>query len=339
MRNETKAQLIGIPLVGIVIPLLFNVGEPFMQMLPWMIASLIITTLAWVVTPKAARAIYRRYPWETSAFRHILVKVLVLLVIGTTMSLVLYATAEITKRYTVLEVNDKGMSISYFISFLLLFFITTIYDLGYVFHKWKKAIIEAERLEKEKALSQYQALKNQVNPHFLFNSLSVLSSLIYPEPKPEKAKKYLDEFSRIYRYVLDVNDETVVTLQRELDFLHSFLYLLSIRYGEDLQTEMHIPADKMDTLLPPLTLQFLIENAIKHNQVDKRHPLAITIAMEGQYLVVSNNLNPKPTPKRNSNRLALNNLKGRYALITDETPLFYATDKDFICKVPLIEED
>lgn len=334
-------RIIGIPLVGISIPLLLGSDKPLQVFYPWILASLIVTALAWTAAPFAIKQIDKRYPWQRHAFRRVISLIGMLLLIGSLMSFVLYLAGELYFHLNKTPEQNIRLVPSYFISFLMLFFITALYELHHLFVKWKQSIVETERLEKEKALSQYQALKNQVNPHFLFNSLSVLSSLIYPEPQPEKAKRYLDEFAKIYRYVLEVNEEMVVTLERELNFLQSFFYLLQIRYAQALKLHVNVPADKLQMFLPPLTLQLLMENVSKHNQIDAQHEVTVQVYTQSNLLYVTNNLHPKNPANGHSQRrkVALENLKGRYRLIADEQPEFYHSKGQFVCKIPLIEAE
>jgi two-component system, LytTR family, sensor kinase len=204
-----------------------------------------------------------------------------------------------------------------------------------LFRHWKNSITESERLRREKAESQFAALKNQVNPHFLFNSLNTLSSLI--RVSPEKAIEYVDKFSKIYRYVLDSTDKMLVELRDEINFLNSFIYLQKIRFGENLDVQLNINANYLNDYLPPLAIQMLVENAIKHNEVSTEYPLIINILIEENYLVISNNLQLK-IGLEGSTGIGLKNLEARYNQFTDQKPLFYATVDKYFAKIPLIKE-
>jgi len=202
-----------------------------------------------------------------------------------------------------------------------------------LFIKWKNTLIETEKLQREKAESQYAALKNQVNPHFLFNSLNSLSSLI--RVSPEKAIDFVDKFSKIYRYVLDMNDKMVVELKDELNFLQSFYFLQKIRFGKNLEIETNIDAAKLNEYIPPLSIQILIENAIKHNEISSEKPLKINIYLENDFLVIENNLQLKNSME-SSTGIGLSNLKERYEHLSDKKPEFYATNTAYIAKIPLL---
>src|SRR5690554_1181787 len=152
--------------------------------------------------------------------------------------------------------------------------------------EWKTAAIEAEKMKNERLAGQYQSLKDQLNPHFLFNSLNVLSNLIYEDA--DKANEFLQKLSNIYRYVLDVQDKSLIKLEKEMGFANSYLALQKLRFGEKLQYEIKID-DSRDKSIPPLSLQLLLENAVKHNIATTEYPLKIEIFTTDNQLVVRNN--------------------------------------------------
>ena len=142
----------------------------------------------------------------------------------------------------------------------------------------------------------------------------------------KKAELFIDEFSHVYRYVLDTIEQSVSTLEKELDFMHSYFYLQEIRYGENLTHSINLPASLMTRFLPPLSLQIIVENAIKHNVVNELKPLHIDISYEADFLVVKNKIQSRMS-KNKSTGIGLKNLERRYALISDTLPQFYV-DKD-----------
>jgi sensor histidine kinase YesM len=214
--------------------------------------------------------------------------------------------------------------------------VVAIFEGQSLIRKWLHSLIEMEQLRREHAESKYAVLKNQVIPHFLFNSLNSLNSLI--RISPEKAIEFVDKFSKIYRYVLDVSDKMVVELYQEVDFLQAYYFLQRIRFGDNLIINITIDAKKMNDFILPLSIQMLIENAIKHNEISKDNPLNISITVEGEYLVISNNLQRKQVFEH-SNGISLTNLKERYKHFTDIEPLFYYTDNCYIAKIPIIHEN
>ena len=191
-------------------------------------------------------------------------------------------------------------------------------------------------LENENMLSQYEALKNQVNPHFLFNSLNTLASLIRFEPN--NALKFIEEFSDIYRYVLDVKDKILVTVKEELDFVQSYAYLQKLRHNQNLELLVNINAEFLHKFIVPLSLQILVENAIKHNEISEPYPLTIDIICENEWIIVKNNIN-KIDSHLLSKKVGLKNLTERYNLICEKKPTFIVNNKEYIAKIPIINEE
>lgn len=193
---------------------------------------------------------------------------------------------------------------------------------------------KAQLLEKEKALVLYEGLKQQLNPHFLFNSLTSLNSLITSEPK--KAKQFLEQMSKTYRYILKSRDNELVPLADELKFVETYIKLQQTRFGEGLQVSITIDEEYKSCKIVPVTLQNLIENAIKHNTTDKETPLCIEITSEDGYIVVRNNLQKRGLVET-SNKQGLHNMKTLYRYLT-EKPLLIQEDPSFFnVKIPLIE--
>lgn len=198
--------------------------------------------------------------------------------------------------------------------------------------------IETERktilLEREKLLGRYQNLVNQLNPHFLFNSLAVLDSLIYKDPK--MASKYLRQLTKVYRYLIENDHQEVVKLEQEVHFAQDFIGLLQMRYGQGLSIDMVIPEELYDKKIVPVTIQNLIENAIKHNITDVESPLRVSIREEDGYLVVENNLQKRGIVTT-SNKRGLNDFKALYSYLSPTPVQVTETGKSFKVCVPLLE--
>jgi LytS/YehU family sensor histidine kinase len=203
------------------------------------------------------------------------------------------------------------------------------------YEKWTKLVDEAENLKKENLQSQLEGLKGQVNPHFLFNSLNSLSSLISEDP--EKAEKFLDEMSKVYRYLLRTNEDGLTTLDSEMDFIYSYFHMLKTRYGDGLDMETRIDDHYLPYQVPPLTLQMLVENAVKHNMILKNNPLKILIMTTNSgKLIVSNNLQRKDRMV-SSNKVGLTNIVNKYRLMKKEEISVRDDGKEFAVVVPLIQ--
>ena len=204
--------------------------------------------------------------------------------------------------------------------------------------KYQIEITEANNsllnIENQNVIAQYETLKNQVNPHFLFNSLNILSSLIRHDDK--KALQFIEEFADIYRYVLDANDKTLVETSKEIEFVNSYLFLQKLRYGQNLEIKYKNIDAVENSLIVPLSVQILVENAIKHNEISAKYPLEIEIFIENNYLIVRNRIQ-KLNFEPESKKIGLSNLSARYAILTEQPVSFGEQNDFFIGKIPLLK--
>jgi sensor histidine kinase YesM len=303
------------------------------------VQGIIFTVIATLVIGfadfKTIDYLQKKYPWQHDNVRRFLLELLITSVNAVVIiSLLLYLFYLIFNKFNITGLpNSTQYLINIIISLIVNTIAVAIYEGSYLFNQWKNVLLETEKLKTEKAESQYAALKSQVNPHFLFNSLNSLSSLI--RVSPEKAIDFVDKFSKIYRYVLDMNDKMVVELKEELEFLQSYYFLQKIRFGNNLEIDINIDANKINEFIPPLSLQILIENAIKHNEISSEKPLKISIYIENNFLIISNNLQLKNTAE-SSTGIGLVNIKERYMHLTDERAEFFITNDNYIAKLPLL---
>jgi sensor histidine kinase YesM len=189
-------------------------------------------------------------------------------------------------------------------------------------------------MEMQLSTYRYDTLKNQLNPHFLFNALNTLSGLIYIDA--DKADEFTHRLSKLYRYVLDVQKEEVVLLERELNLANDFLYLNNIRFNNQINTTFSIQ-DK-EVYVVPMALQLLLENVIKHNSVNEKHPIHIDISTDDNFLIVKNSVRLK-TEKEPSHELGLNNLRELYALLSNQSISIENSDTHFTVKLPLLKKE
>jgi sensor histidine kinase YesM len=196
---------------------------------------------------------------------------------------------------------------------------------------WRQTAIDAERFKKESAAAKFESLRSQVNPHFLFNSLNVLTNLVYEDQ--DKAAKFIKQMSDVYRYLLETKDKEIVPLEEEKKFLTSYLFLQQIRFGDKLKLTISIDNEK--GMIPPLVLQMLVENAIKHNIIAEDKPLHIAIYMQPGYIVVQNNLQKKNILVEDSTGIGLDNICKRYEFLTDRKVEVIDGEK-FTVRLPLI---
>jgi sensor histidine kinase YesM len=204
---------------------------------------------------------------------------------------------------------------------------------NYIIHRWKETLIRAEKLEQEKIRMQYHHLKNQVNPHFLFNSFSSLQGLINSNPK--LANEYIGHLAKVYRYVIQNKENEIVPIQTELEFIQHYIDLLKIRYGEGIQIHNKLTEENRSKGIVTVTLQMLIDNAIKHNEIHPEKPLHITFGVNQNILEVSNSLQTRPSmiPSNGEGLIQLTNLYAFHSSI----PVTYTQEvNEFIVKLPLL---
>lgn len=203
----------------------------------------------------------------------------------------------------------------------------------YLSRKNQLMLLDNQQLRTENLLNQYEALKSQLNPHMLFNSLNTLYSLIREDET--KAQNYVQELSKVLRYTLQDNESHVVTFEEEMKFVHSYIYLLKMRYEDNLRFDIDLDPEAQYHKLPPMAIQLLIENAVKHNEISNRKPLLISIKATDRNVTVSNHLQPKLT-NDSSTQKGLDNLSKRYRLLFKQD-IEVETDKDrFTVILPLI---
>jgi sensor histidine kinase YesM len=236
-------------------------------------------------------------------------------------------------------IQKQGIEILYSktfegLKYLIIFTITGVIliNISHFFKSWKQAAVNEEKLKREKLAIEYEALKNQVNPHFLFNSLTALSSLVYKDQ--DKAATFIREFSNVFRYVLESREKEVVDLATEKKLLESISYLYLIRHEDSLQININL-SDATDKYVIPMALQMLLENAIKHNTIVADKPLIVEIREEEDYIVVRNNLKPKKT-EIVSSKIGLENIKSRYKYLSDKEVLVEMSNENFVVKIPVL---
>ena len=327
-------KIISIPVIGIVMPLFFYDAGDYKRLIMWMIISIVLTFVFWEVGQRVSHIINKKFPIDSLPAKHVIVMLIFFSVLAFFAILFVFLVniifGNVTSDYWA---EMKGIHI---VIILCTFFITALHESIFLFYKWKNSLFITEKLEKENVIAHYEALKNQVNPHFLFNSLGILSSLIQTNPK--NALEYVDQFSKTYRYILDVSNKDTVSIKEEMEFINSYIYLHKIRFGDNLQFKSEIKNNHLNKFILPLSLQIPVENAIKHNEISDKYHLEILIYEENNYVIIKNNMNliyRKDTLKS----IGLKNLADRYKFISNVQPKFYKQDDCFIVEIPIVSED
>jgi len=315
--------------------ILFTVGErlfDFEVSKPELFAALLaVVFIVWELN----RLIELSLPKISDFFKR-KVHSLVLLFFASIVNAVIACVAVITLLYVTagmdFPIKAEHLTLLLAFGFRVNLFLNCINAIVYYMNRTKKAQLEAEQFKKISAEAQFEALRNQINPHFLFNSFNVLSSLVYKDP--DTSAKFIGQLSHVYRYLLNSQDKKIVPLQEEMEFIRAYLFLLEIRFGNNLVIQIE-NFDDRDFYIAPATLQMLIENAIKHNIVSRSKPLTISIHTESDMLVISNNLQLKEI-KEPSTKVGLQNIISRYVFLSSKPVLVKEAENFFIVQIPLL---
>ncbi len=231
--------------------------------------------------------------------------------------------------------NDTSAKAYYSFGLGMTLIISLVFHTIYFYKALTEKKVKEQQIVAKTETAKYESLKSQIDPHFLFNSLNVLTSLIGENPK--LAEKFTTKLSKVYRYVLEQKNKDLIELDEELAFAKTYMELLTMRFENAVTFEIPEKASDSDYKILPLSLQLLLENTIKHNVVSEENPLKVTIREENGYLVVSNNFNPK-TIMENGTKIGLKNIIDRYHLITLKKVVVEKNSENFIVKLPLLTQ-
>jgi sensor histidine kinase YesM len=333
--NDRWLRLAGIPLMAVLGQWLFFDSRGIaMHQSVWVRYGLSIVTVSmlWELFRVAIRYARWRYPNAGQEGRRI------------SLQLLLFVLATVAVRLLMTVVSDQlGLRpfpplsrFAYYVLITLLSMIpiAAIYEVVYFYQRWKATYVEAEELRKINLQVQIESLLTQVNPHFLFNNLNALSSLIQTNPK--QAGIFLDELSSVYRYLLQINHAPVGTLRQEVQFIRAYIHLLQTRFGAALTVQVNVPDRWLSHHIPTLSLQTLLDNALKHNVASVSRPLLVCIDVQDGQLVVENNVQKK-TLAVATRRGGLDTLFQKYQLLNQPTAEVIETTDTFRVALPLLE--
>ncbi len=303
--------------------------HPFFHSL---LAIVVVTILLWEANLWMDYLLNQYYPWLPNTRKRLLIQIAVSS--GTTVLLLINC---IIIAHAIIDTptdRPKHKIDPLFFPGLFVAFAVLSIDIGSQFLRaWKQSVVELAEYKNQTTLTQLQHLKTQLNPHFLFNNLSVLTSLVYKNQ--DEAVAFINELSKVYRYTLETQSAELVTLKEELDFLYHYIYLLKMRFGSSLNFSFQVAKAAMDKRLPPMCLQLLVENAIQHNEASQAKPLTVTIQADETSLSISN-----PIQLRSDNtqgtRTGLQNIEARYAFFTGDKLLIATDELLFKVTLPLI---
>jgi sensor histidine kinase YesM len=277
----------------------------------------------------------KRFPHDSQVPRRLAIMIISFLIMSGLFLVLLFNLLSAIKYFDY-KFDEERFVWGYIGLGIINIFLTFLHEGIARYEKWKEKQKETEELKTVYRRSRLAGLKSQVNPHFLFNSLNSLSSLISEDE--EQAEKFLDEMSKVYRYMLRTDDDNLVTLDTELKFLDSYAYLLKTRYGSGLQLQAVIDDDDRKKFLPALTLQAIVENAFTQNSVQKNRPLVIQIRSDKKNLIITNNIQPKNMEEDFDTEAGLDNLVGKYRLLSQKEVKIADADQYRTITLPLLDQ-
>lgn len=328
---------IGIPLVTVVAYFFSSMAIPAsVKVFPWyaeMGLALLYTSLIWLGNYLQLNAFRKKFPGVQQNIKRWICQFFTGMgytaAISILIPMLIPPLRKFCEEYPVVFIGNLSFSL------LLTILVSIAYEMAYFLRKWRESIVEVERYRHANILSQFENLKNQVNPHFLFNSLNTLSSLI--EEDTEKASDFVQHMAKVYRYGLLNSELDLVSLHEELQFIASYNYLLKCRFGEKIRFDLLISGNAQEKFLPPLSLQLLLENAVKHNVISAAKPLVITARTSNEEIWIENNIQRKDSVE-GSTGIGLKNISLRYRHLSNRQPVIHSEGEIFRVCLPLLEK-
>jgi len=334
--NDTWLVILGIPFLSLTLNILFF-SEPtdswarFHRM--WL-GGISFTGTYWLTIRYAMIALRKKYNRFEHISRRIIIVVIAILILSPIAGLTLNYLFDIgAELINFKRLDPRPNQLKILPVYVACFFMMAVYEAIYFYHQLKKSIEEREHAKQEQIRSELAGLRNQVNPHFLFNSMNTLMNIVTEDQ--QLAVRFLKKLSKVYRYVLENREEQIIPLSKELDFIHSYIFLQKERFKGNLEVKIEVADEMLNQQIIPLSLQILFENAIKHNVISRKKPLLIEVFPKNGKLVVRNNLQRKEQIM-DSTKVGLENIKTRYRFFTEETVDIQETKQYFAVAIPLL---
>lgn len=329
-KRELYIRYLLIVIIGVSMPAFYGEYKIFNRDFNIVIAVSILRTAAlWLGSKEIVEFILRKYDFFGHTAKTLTIQALSLIVYT---FIIMSAEIYILESFTNYNYTRFQKVYIYESAILITLFITTVYASTFFFSKWKENLLKAEKFEKATLEARFEALKNQINPHFLFNSLNTLMGMMDENSEPTR---YVQSLSDFLRYVLQTKDKQIVSLGDEIEFSKQYAFIQQKRFNLKLIINFNVIENYYHYALPPLSLQMLIENAIKHNVISKEKPLTINIYIADKKLVVENNLQRKSVD--DSTGVGLENISNRYKYLGAEDITVLENDNKFIVSLPLLE--
>tara|TARA_R110002126_G_C10478471_1_gene501663 strand:+ start:615 stop:1937 length:1323 start_codon:yes stop_codon:yes gene_type:complete len=325
-----------ISLAIIIVERILSWGEPFIwkEQAEHIIIVFGISAILTIISVYYEAFISKKYSWEQEPKKRLLFgslgSITVILVTYGLLRMLLFV-GYFNRPFADFISNED--STTYLIFIIVAVFISLFIHAFYFYKALQDTKVKEQKIIAGSASAKFDALKNQLDPHFLFNSLNVLTSLI--EEDPGQAQKFTTSLSKVYRYVLEQKSKNLISVDEELQFAKTYVRLLKMRFEDSIIFEIPDKALNPEAKIVPLSLQLLLENAVKHNVVTSYKPLHIKIFEEGDFLYVTNNLQEKQVVKKSSG-VGLQNIRQRYAILTKEEMQIFKNDKEFKVRLPML---
>jgi len=333
-KVHARTMLVGVPVIGIILTFPMNNGEyDFFTKEHYvsMFFSSLSTAVFWFFCMTVVKFLWKKYPWHIKPLQHIMYEMLLILSIS--VGLMYLVSFIYSCTGDMIEPSDFVVNVT--IVSLLSLFLTTFHEAMYFYYQWKYNFNKSAVLEKDNVIAKYETLKKQTNPHFLFNSLNTL--LTFVEDNKE-ASTYVQNLSDFLRYTLKNKDSEIKLLRDEIKIVEKYYFLQKSRFGKNLNLIIDVPEKYYHYSLPPLSLQILVENAIKHNIISIKKPLNINILIkDDKFIVVENNLQRKMDV--DSTNTGLINIKSRYKFLSVESVHVIEGNDKFTVELPLLIMD
>lgn len=338
VKEIVKSFFVGVVIFVVILAIYYFNGHTFSPKALWVKfwESLVFSSIIYFCNYHVIHLLQHRYGKKLYTLKNLAIGIMgnvLASVIGIFISRVVVKVLMRKVPIDVFLMNERPQY--YYISFLIAMVVTLLFYAGFYYKNHKEKQVKEQKIIAGTASARFDALKNQLDPHFLFNSLNVLTSLI--EEAPDQAQKFTTSLSKVYRYVLEQKNKDLVTVDEELNFAHTYVRLLKMRFEDSIVFDIPEKSRIPDARIVPLSLQLLLENAVKHNMVTPAKPLHIKVFEDKGKLVVSNNLQEKQVVKKSSG-VGLRNIQQRYGILTEREVGINRTASDFSVSLPILTQ-
>lgn len=331
LLSSILLALVGAGLLELIFQLQYRYYKGF-QSFEWFMGAIILTVLFTEIIYHLKYRLDRAAAWDKQPVYRLFLQILSYWTVGILIftGIRLLYVYLISARSFILFSDELTIALFIFVGIVIM----NIVDFGIILLRQRRdTLAEAEKYKKESAEFEFEMLQAQINPHFLFNSLNTLSSLVYEDA--DRSAEFIRKLSDVYRHVLDSRHKELIDIREELSFIESYIFLLELRFEKKLKVEIQIADNLLERKIAPLTLQLLIENAVKHNVVSSKKPLEVKIFSDNKFIIVENSMQEKAITER-GNGMGLRNINSRYNSLCGEKIIISDADNIFTVKIPII---